>query len=675
MTETASIFHDLTQFVAEPRFSGLALSPAGDRLIAVRTELNQKKNAYVSALWELPCGEGDTRKPRRLTRGLEGEALAGITNEGDILFTAKRETGDDDSEQRLFLLPNGGGEARVVAKRHSGFAGLSIARESGHIALVSGVHPHAKDAEDDARIAKEREDKKFTGILHTGYPVRAWDHDLGPTVSQIFVAEPLDTEDGDAQLELRQLTHFAPHERVSGAQISSDGRFIYATLNRTVRGINAFSTVVTIDVESGSVTTLAEEDGAHHMLEAVSPAVDYLLLAREQAVSRTVPLKLEYSIYNCETGERTVTATNFSDWIGCVAITPCGKNIYFTADHEGRGGIFRLDVDKGTVELLTEGKFHYDALALAERDGSLVALQDAIDQPPLPVRLDPDTREVSRIDAAIEAPEIPGDLTEFSIEAEDGTRVRSWLCVPKNASETNPAPLLLWIHGGPFGSWNSWSWRWNPWTAVARGYAVLLPDPAISTGYGQGMIDRGWDQLGGSPFDDIMRATKAALERPEIDETKKAALGGSYGGYMANWVAGHTGDFFDCIVTHASLWNIDQFRHTTDAGQHWGAHLDDAHVAEHNPADSVGEIVAPMLVIHGDKDYRVPIGEGLRLWYELLEASGKSPEENPHRFLYFPNENHWVLTPNNAFTWYSTVLAFVDRHVKGVETDYPDLLG
>ena len=172
-----------------------------------------------------------------------------------------------------------------------------------------------------------------------------------------------------------------------------------------------------------------------------------------------------------------------------------------------------------------------------------------------------------------------------------------------------------------------------------------------------------------------MRATKAALERPEIDETKKAALGGSYGGYMANWVAGHTGDFFDCIVTHASLWNIDQFRHTTDAGQHWGAHLDDAHVADYNPADSVGEIVAPMLVIHGDKDYRVPIGEGLRLWYELLEASGKSPEENPHRFLYFPNENHWVLTPNNAFTWYSTVLAFVDRHVKEVETDYPDLLG
>lgn len=675
MTETASIFHDLTQFVAEPRFAGLALSPAGDRLIAVRTELNQKKNAYVSALWELPNGEGSTAKARRLTRGLEGEALAGFTNEGDILFTAKRETGDDDSEQRLFLLPRGGGEARVVSKRHSGFGGLSVARESGHIALVSGVHPHAKDAEDDARIAKEREDKKFTGILHTGYPVRAWDHDLGPTVSQIFVAEPLDAEDGDAELELRQLTHFAPHERVSGVQISADGSSVYATLYRTVRGTDAFSTVVKVDVESGEVVTLAEEDGVHHMLEAVSPAGDYLLLAREQAVSRTVPLKLEYSIYNLETGERTVTATNFSDWIGDVAITPCGKSLYFTADHEGRGGIFKLDIEEGTVELLTEGKFHYSHLALDERSGTLVALQDAIDQPPLPVRLDPETRDVSSIDAPLEAPQVPGNLSEFSIDAEDGTSVRSWLCLPQEASETNPVPLLLWIHGGPFGSWNSWSWRWNPWTAVARGYAVLLPDPAISTGYGQQMIDRGWDQLGGSPFDDIMRATKAALERPEIDETKKAALGGSYGGYMANWVAGHTGDFFDCIVTHASLWNIDQFRHTTDAAQHWGAHLDDSHVAEYNPADSIDKIVAPMLVIHGDKDYRVPIGEGIRLWFELLSASGKSPEENPHRFLYFPNENHWVLTPNNAFTWYSTVLAFVDRHVKGVETDYPELLG
>ena len=210
MTETASIFHDLKAFVAEPRLTGLALSPHGDRLIVVRSELNNKKNAYVSALWELPNGEGSAAKPRRLTRGLEGEALAGFTNDGDILFTAKRDTGDDDSEQRLFLLPNGGGEARVVAKRHSGFAGLSIARESGRVALVSGVHPHAKDAEDDARIAKEREEKKFTGILHTGYPVRAWDHDLGPTVSQIFVAEPLDAEDDDAQLELRRGPESAP---------------------------------------------------------------------------------------------------------------------------------------------------------------------------------------------------------------------------------------------------------------------------------------------------------------------------------------------------------------------------------------------------------------------------------------------------------------------------------
>lgn len=144
---------------------------------------------------------------------------------------------------------------------------------------------------------------------------------------------------------------------------------------------------------------------------------------------------------------------------------------------------------------------------------------------------------------------------------------------------------------------------------------------------------------------------------------------------MANWIAGQTGDFFDCIVTHASLWALDQFRGTTDTASHWAAHLSDEHNAKYNPADGTSEITAPMLVIHGDKDYRVPIGEGLRLWFELLTAADQDPEDNPHRFLYFPDENHWILSPNNSVIWYETAYAFVDRHVRGIEAEMPRLLG
>jgi dipeptidyl aminopeptidase/acylaminoacyl peptidase len=168
-----------------------------------------------------------------------------------------------------------------------------------------------------------------------------------------------------------------------------------------------------------------------------------------------------------------------------------------------------------------------------------------------------------------------------------------------------------------------------------------------------------------------------ALRRDDLDATRTAAMGGSFGGYMANWVAGHT-DRFKAIVTHASLWALDQFSGTTDAAFYWRREMTPQARLEHSPHLQVGSIVTPMLVVHGDKDYRVPIGEGLRLWYDLLSASGLpagADGETVHRFLYFPSENHWVLTPQHAAIWYGTVIAFLAAHVLGEPVDYPRLLG
>ena len=157
---------------------------------------------------------------------------------------------------------------------------------------------------------------------------------------------------------------------------------------------------------------------------------------------------------------------------------------------------------------------------------------------------------------------------------------------------------------------------------AARGYAVLLPDPALSTGYGQDFIERGWGRWGQAPYTDLMALTDAVVAREDVDGDRTAAMGGSFGGYMANWVAGHT-DRFRCVVTHASLWALDGFGPTTDAAFYWAREMDEQMQQENSPHRFVGEIVSPMLVIHGDKDYRVPIGEGLRLWSDLLAKSGR----------------------------------------------------
>jgi dipeptidyl aminopeptidase/acylaminoacyl peptidase len=237
--------------------------------------------------------------------------------------------------------------------------------------------------------------------------------------------------------------------------------------------------------------------------------------------------------------------------------------------------------------------------------------------------------------------------------------------------------MLLWIHGGPLGSWNAWTWRWNPWLLTAKGYAVLLPDPALSTGYGQNYIQRGWGSWGKAPFTDLMAVTDAAVGRPDIDAERTGAMGGSFGGYMANWVAGQT-DRFKAVVTHASLWALDQFGPTTDASQYWLKEMTEEMALENSPHLHVEKISTPMLVIHGDKDYRVPIGEGLRLWYELLSKSQLAADQDgrtPHRFLYFPDENHWVLQPQHAKVWYGVVEHFLARNVLDRDVPLPAELG
>ena len=252
--------------------------------------------------------------------------------------------------------------------------------------------------------------------------------------------------------------------------------------------------------------------------------------------------------------------------------------------------------------------------------------------------------------------------------------MRSWLALPHGDTQ---APLVLWVHGGPLASWNAWHWRWNPWLLVAKGYAVLMPDPALSTGYGQDFIQRGWGAWGFAPYTDLIAATDAACAHPRVDGTRTAAMGGSFGGYMANWIAGHT-DRFDAIVTHASLWALDQFGPTTDGAYWWAREMTPEMAEQNSPHRFVGQIRTPMLVIHGDKDYRVPIGEALRLWFELLTESGLPAAvdgTSPHRFLYFPSENHWVLSPQHAKIWYQVVTAFLARHVLGEDVELPETLG
>jgi dipeptidyl aminopeptidase/acylaminoacyl peptidase len=695
-TPTPTPFHDLEQYIALPRTSGLALSRDGSRLVTAVATLDAKRTTYMTALWEVdPAGE---RPARRLTRGAKGESGAAFTPSGDLLFVSARpdpeprDGADTEPTPALWILPADGGEARVVADRAAGFAGVRVAADAEVVLVRSDVFPRAVDEADDERLRKVRKDKKVGAILHTGYPVRYWDHDLGPATPHLFAASigaagtPTPAGERDPRLELRRLTPDPGAALIEQAsEISPDGRTVVAGWTVPLARGEQRSRLVAIDVATGEPRVLVDDSEADLGSPVVSPDGRWVAYSRETVAAPDRAPRIELWVVGIDGSEPRQLAAGWDRWPHGVLWAPDSASLLVLADEDGRGPVFRVDLEAATVLRVTSDDAVLSDLQISPDGSILYALRTSYLAPAHPVRIDLAAAVASGTPVAAAAllgpaplPALPGRLTEIETTADDGSRVRAWLALPDAASASTPAPLLLWIHGGPLGLWNGWSWRWNPWLLVAQGYAVLLPDPALSTGYGQGFIERGWGRWGEAPYTDLMAATDAAVARPDIDETRTGAMGGSFGGYMANWVAGHT-DRFRAIVTHASLWALDQFGPTTDAAYYWEREKTAEMALADSPHRFVERIVTPMLVVHGDKDYRVPIGEGLRLWYELVSRSGLAADEDgrtPHRFLYFPDENHWVLSPQHAIIWYRVVEAFLAQHVLGIETlELPELLG
>ncbi|WP_456844780.1 prolyl oligopeptidase family serine peptidase [Cellulomonas sp. P5_C6] len=685
---TSTPFHDLDQYVAVPRLSGLVLSPDGTRLVTAVATLNSKKTKYVTALWEVdPANE---EPARRLTRSAKGESSAAFTPGGDLLFTSARpdpdsDADDDDAVPALWLLPKNGAEARVVASRAAGLGGVHVAKDADVVLVGSDVLPSAKDDEQDEKLRKARKEKKVAAILHDGYPVRFWDHDLGPESPHLFVATVGDEVTtplagaGDPKLKLTDVTPQARSALVEqGAAISPDGRTVvtgwYAPLARGSQR----SRLVAVDVASGEHRVLVDDPAADLGSPAISPDGRWVAYSRETISTPHEAPRVTLQLVATAGGEPRTLAEGWDRWPHDPVWTPDSRSLLVLADDDGRGPVFRIDLDTDEVTRLTSDDATFTDVSISPDGTTAYALRTSYEAPSHPVRIDLATRQTTALRSPIATPELPGTLEEVESTDADGRRVRAWLARPAGDEKV---PLLLWIHGGPLGSWNAWSWRWNPWILVARGYAVLLPDPALSTGYGQQFVQDGWGAWGAAPYTDLLAITDAVEARDDIDETRTAAMGGSFGGYMANWVAGHT-DRFRAIVTHASLWALDQFGPTTDAAYYWEREMTEQMALENSPHLHVGKIVTPMLVVHGDKDYRVPVGEGLRLWYELLAKSGLPADDDgrtAHRFLYFPDENHWVLSPQHAIVWYQVVEAFLAEHVltrTGEEGPvYPEILG
>ena len=689
---------DLQDYVAIPRVTALRLAPDGSWLAAVVENVGGEPPLYMSSIWRIDtAGE---REPVRLTRSAEGEASPEFLPDGSLLFASRRpdpRAGKKDTETSqekpaVWLLPAVGGEAQRIAAPGGGVTGLAAASREQAFVYAAAVYPGATDTDEDAARRKARADAGVTAILHeAGGRLRFWDHDLGPESVRLLV--PADTQrgdhdgddDDDGARSAREPHDLTPDPgRALDEQefeMAPDGSAVVTGWRVTEEGGWFRNEVVVINSSTGHRRTLLGEPGIDFINPRISLDGELVLAIRAEHDSYDQPGDATLVVAALAAAGQDEGGVVGRELLAGfdrrpleVAWAPNARWVYFTADDNGRRPVFQVGLNGGQPTRVTADDAAYDNLCPASDGSCLYALRSAIDSPPAPVRipLGSEPGQPEMLPSPGSEVSLPGTMTEVATTAADGTRIRSWLVLPEGASADEPAPLLLWVHGGPMASWNSWSWRWNPWLMAARGYAVLLPDPALSTGYGHHMIVRGWDHWGGNPYTDVMAITDVVLERPDIDAGQTAMMGGSYGGYMANWIAGHT-DRFNAIVSHAGLWALDQMFGTTDGPPYWRRHFGDPlsqpeRYLASSPHLHADKIATPMLIIHGDKDYRVPVSEALRLWWDLVFRSVQA------RFLYFPDENHWVLKPADVQVWYETVLAFLGEHVLGQAWRRPELL-
>ena len=404
-------------------------------------------------------------------------------------------------------------------------------------------------------------------------------------------------------------------------------------------------------------------------------------------------------LYDRKTGKkRDMTEENeFDRWVGSFAWAPDSLRIFFAAEEMGSQSIYVLDVVPkkfpngayGQCELcgpdlhrlmFTRG---YDDDIAVSKDGDIWFTEMTVMAPTTIKHLGPgqvclasdrtkcgDVQfvlkpQVESINSAVLSQIAMSPLEPFWFEGAHGDKVEGFLVKPPNFDPSKKYPVKFLIHGGPQGAWgDDWSYRWNPELFAANGYVVIMINFHGSTGYGQKFIDSINGDWGGAPFEDLMKGLDYAEKTyPFIDKDRECALGASFGGYMANWVLGHT-DRFKCIVSHDGTFNNESDWGTTEElwFNEWEfqgtPYTNREMYRKWSPHLFATNFKTPTLVIHGQLDYRLDVSEGFQL-FTTLQRLGV-----PSKMLYFPDEGHWVLKPQNSQLWYKTVNDWVDRWTK-----------
>jgi dipeptidyl aminopeptidase/acylaminoacyl peptidase len=653
--------HDM---LAMDRISDPQVSPDGRTVVFVVRTTDLEANRGRTDLWLVGA---DGAGLRRLTAHPDSDTNPRFTPDGrEVLFLSTR-----GGSGQVWRIPLGGGEAVAVTELPLDVGGFAVSPDGKRLAVAVEVFPDCDTLDCSKTRLDEIEKKKASGRIYDKLFVRHWDTWKDGRRSHVVVVPA--TGGGKPVDVMRGMDVDSPSKPFGGPEeftFTPDSREIVFTARDAGRE-EAWSTnfdLYRVPVDgSAKPRSLTEKNKAWDTMPVFSPDGKTLAyLAMEQPGYESDRFRIV--LRGWPNGEARALTESWDRSPGTLAWSADSKALYVTANNVGHQSLFAIDAASGSAKTLVERGTVRAALA-SDGGRRIVYTADDLRGPTEIYSARPDgsdVKQLTRINADKVAAARMGEFEQFTFPGWKGERVHAFLVKPVGFDAKKKWPVAFLIHGGPQGSFgNEFHYRWNPQAYAGAGYAAVMVDFHGSTGYGQAFTDSIRGDWGGKPFEDLQKGLAAALERyPFLDGERVCALGASYGGYMINWIAGNWPGRFRCLVNHDG--NLDERMAYYDTEELWFPEWDHEgtpwehpeHYTRHNPIDHVAKWDTPMLVIHGALDYRVVDTQGLST-FNALQRRGI-----PSRLLYFPDENHWVLKPQNSILWHETVLGWLDQWAK-----------